>query len=398
MSLDPSMRSRFFRAGALVALAISAAGCGSKADTSKGAAPPPVQVTTLRAVARPVPVVVEAVGQAEGSREVEIRARVTGILEKRLYDEGAPVTAGASLFVIDPAPYELAVDQARAALLQERVKRDLAESEAKRLEPLAADKAIPQREVDQAVANAKQAVGAIAAAEARLKDAELNFSYTKIAAPISGVTGRALRSEGSLVTANTDSSLLTTLTQVNPIWVRFSLAESDYARVRGGERGARVQAIAEDGSIAADNGRLNFAGSTVDAKLGAIQMRAEFANQDRTWLPGQFVKLRILAGEQTAMLVPQAAVSQTEQSRIVMTVGEGGKAVPKPVKTASWIGTDAVVTSGLAEGDLVIVDNLVKVRPGTVVQGHEMAAAPGATTPATPATPAKPATAKSAQR
>src|SRR5204862_4957837 len=180
------------------------------------------------------------------------------------YDEGAPVTAGASLFVIDPAPYELAVEQARASLLQERVKRDLAESEAKRLEPLAADKAIPQREVDQAIANAKQAVGAIAAAEARLKDSELNLSYTKIAAPISGVTGRALRSEGSLVTANTDSSLLTTLTQVNPIWVRFSLAESDYSRVRGGERNARVQAIAEDGSVAADNGRINFAGRTVD--------------------------------------------------------------------------------------------------------------------------------------
>jgi membrane fusion protein (multidrug efflux system) len=214
---------------------------------------------------------------------------------------------------------------------------------------------------------------------------QLNLSYTKIAAPISGVTGRALRSEGSLVTANTDSSLLTTLTQVNPIWVRFSLAESDYAACAGRAQAQRVQAIAEDGSIAADNGRLNFAGSTVDPKLGAIQMRAEFANQNRAWLPGQFVKLRILAGEQTAMLVPQAAVSQTELSRIVMTVGEGGKAVPKPVKTASWIGTDAVVTSGLAEGDLVIVDNLVKVRPGTAVQGREMAAAPPATTP----TPAK---------
>ena len=151
-----------------------------------------MQVTTLRAVARAVPIVVEAVGQAEGSREVEIRARVTGIIEKRLYDEGAAVTAGASLFLIDPAPYELAVEQARAALVQERVKKDLADLEAKRLEPLAADKAISQREVDQAIANAKTGVAAIASAEAHLKDAELNLSYTKIVAPISG-GGRAQR-------------------------------------------------------------------------------------------------------------------------------------------------------------------------------------------------------------
>jgi membrane fusion protein, multidrug efflux system len=363
------------RLQALLILAVIAlpaalvAGCGKSAN---GAAPaastPPVQVATIRAKAQPGPVSLEAVGQAEGSREVEVRARVTGIIEKRLYEEGTPVAAGAPLFVLDPGPYELAVQQARATLMQERVRRELAETEATRLEPLAAIKAIPQREVDQAVATAKTAGAAIAVAEARLKDAELNLSYTRIAAPISGVTGRALRSEGSLVTANADSALLTTLTQVNPIWVRFSLAEADYARVRGNERGTRVQAVAEDGGIAADNGRLNFSGSTVDPKLGAVQMRAEFANADRKWLPGQFVKLRILAGEQTAMLVPQSAVLPGEQSRSVMTIGAEGKAVARSVQVAGWYGRDTIITSGLAEGDTVIVDNLVKIRPGTPVQ------------------------------
>jgi membrane fusion protein, multidrug efflux system len=363
--------------------------CG-KAPAS-AAAPEALPVTTLRAAARPVPISLEAVGQAEGSREVEIRARVTGILEKRLYEEGMAVEAGKPLFVIDPAPYVLAAEQAKAALVQEKVRRELAEVDAKRLEPLAADKAVPQRELDQALATEKNAAAAILSADAKLKDAELNLSYTRITAPISGITGRAQRSEGSLVTANTDSSLLTTMTQVNPIWVRFSLAESDFNRVRGKEGTARVQAIAEDGSVAADNGRLNFAASVVDAKSGAIEMRAEFPNPQRKWLPGQFIKVRVLAGEQTAMLVPQAAISQNEQSRTVMVVGPEGKVVVKPIRTANWIGTDAVVTSGLTEGDLVIVDNLVKLRPGTLVQAKQPppAASSAPVTATAPSAPSK---------
>ena len=357
----------------LAAAALLTASCGKKdgaamAKSQAAAVPPPLEVSAIRVAARKIPVSLEAVGQAEGSREVEIRSRVSGIIEKRLYEEGAAVAAGTVLFRIDSAPYELAVLQARAALVQERVRRELAETEATRLAPLAADKAIPQREVDQAIATAKQATAAIAGAEAKLKEAELNLSYTKITAPISGVTGRAVRSEGSLVTANTESSLLTTITQVDPVWVRFSLAERDYQSIRGGEKQARVQLVAADGSVAVDNGRLNFAGSSVDAKLGTVQMRAAFPNPARKWMPGQFLKVRILAGEQTAMLVPQAALMQGEQSRLVMTVGADSKAVAKPVQTASWIAADAVITGGLAEGDLVIVDNLVKVRPGTPVR------------------------------
>jgi membrane fusion protein (multidrug efflux system) len=359
-----------FRAVSIAAALLVVAGCGKKEGNgaTQAAAPPPVQVSVIQATTQRVPISLETVGQAEGSREVEIRARVTGILEKRLFQEGAPVAPGQALFEIDSAPYELAVQQAKAAVQQERVRRELAETEAKRLAPLVEEKAISQRELDQAVSTAKQSTAAIAMAEARLKDAELNLSYTRITAPIGGVTGRALRSEGSLVNANTESALLTTLTQVNPIWVRFSLAEGDYDRIRGNERKARVQLVAKDGSVAADDGRLNFAASTVDAKMGTVQLRAEFPNPGQKWLPGQFVKTRMLAGEQTAMLVPQVALLQTEQSRMVMTVGPDGKAKPKPVQAAGWIGTNAVILGGLEEGDKVIVDNLVKLRPGTPVQ------------------------------
>ena len=382
---------RFNSAATVAAFAVSAfllAACGKGGDAKANAtasAPPPLPVTVIKATSKPVPILLEAVGQAEGSREVEIRARVSGILEKRLYDEGASVSAGQDLFLIDPHPYELAVQEARAAVAQERVKRDLAQVEAKRLEPLVQEKAVSQRELDQQVSTARQSEAAIAAAEARLKEAELNLSYTRVKAPIGGITGRALRSEGSLVTANSDTSLLTTLTQVNPIWVRFPLAEADYNRVRGAQRNAKVQLLSDEGQVIADNGRLNFAGTTVDPKLGAVQMRAEFPNPGTRYLPGQFVKVKVLAGEQRAILVPQTAVLNSEQSRIVMTVGPDNKATPRPIQTSSWLGEDIVVVGGLKEGDAVIVDNLIKVRPGAPVSPH----APGEAPQAPPAAAAK---------
>ena len=376
---------------ALIVLPLGLAACHKGDDAAKVAAPQPLAVTAVKVSQQRVPVSLEAVGQAEGSRDVEIRARVTGIIEKREYEEGAPVRAGQVLFLIDPAPFQLAVEEARAALQQERVKRDLAASDVKRLEPLAREKAISQRDYDSAVATERTGTAAIAAAEAKLKEAELNLSYTKVAAPISGVTGRAQRSEGSLVTANTDSSLLTTLSQVNPIWVRFSVAESDYARVRGSERNARVQIVSDsDNKVVADNGKLNFTGSTVDTRLGTVQLRAEFPNPGMKWLPGQFVKVRVLAGEQNAILVPQQAILQNEQSRMVMTAGPDGKAAPKSVKISNWIGANAVVTSGLSDGDVVIIDNLVKVRPGSPVAPHEPGAAP--------ATAAEPPATKTSER
>lgn len=342
--------------------------CGK--DDPKAAAPQALAVATVKVSTTKVPVSLESVGQAEGSREVEIRARVTGIVEKRAYDEGATVNAGTVLFQIDPIPFQLAVQDAKATLQQERARAELADSDAKRLEPLAREKAISQRDYDTAVATAKTSNAAIASAEAKLKEAELNLSYSSITAPISGVTGRAERSEGSLVTAGTDSALLTRLTQVNPIWVRFSLAEQDFNRIRGAERSSKVQLVANDNSVAADNGKLNFSSSTVDPRLGTVQLRAEFANPNGRWLPGQFAKVRILAGEQDAILVPQAAILQNEVSRIVMVVGPDGKAQSRPVQVANWLGSDAIITGGLKDGDQVITDNLVKVRVGTPVQAR----------------------------
>ena len=389
MTPIPSVR----RSGALVFLVVSLAllcACGKKEGgdaKAAAAAPPAMPVTVVDVKTQKVPIAIEAVGQASGSREVQIRGRVNGILEKRVYEEGATVPPNTTLFLIDPQPYELAVQEARAAVNQARTQNELAQVDAKRLEPLAKERAISQRELDQALATVKTSAAAIASAEAKLKEAELNLSYTKVTTPIGGITGRALVSEGSLVTANTDSALLTTVTQVNPLWVLFPLAEGDYNRVRGSQKTARVQIVAEDGKVLADNGRLNFTSTTVDPKTSSAQLRAEFPNPRAQWLPGQFTRVRILAGEQEAILVPQAAVLQTEQSRVVMTVGPDNKVTPRPVQTASWIGSDIIVTGGLKDGDRVIVDNLVKLRPGAPVAPHAPGQAPAA--PAQPAQPAK---------
>jgi membrane fusion protein (multidrug efflux system) len=372
----------------LVCVTLLLTACGKNDDDAAkkkaaAAAPSAISVTVLQVQPQRVPVSLEAVGQGEGSREVEVRARISGIIEKRLFAEGAPVRAGAVLFVIDRATYEIAVAQAKAALSQERAKADLAQREAERLKSLAQARAISQREYDVALSAVQQATAAIEGAQAKLAEAQLNLSYTNVKAPISGITGRALRSEGSLVTVNTETALLTTLTQVDPIWVLFSLAGPDYERIRGAQTRAQVQLVNQDGSIAAKNGRLNFAGSTVDPKVGTVQLRAEFSNPAQKWMPGQFVKVHILAGEQDAFLVPQEAVAQTEQGRFAWIAEADGKASMRPVQTAGWVGNDWVVTSGLKPGDTVVVDNLMKMRPGVSIQTRT--AAPEAAPPGAPA-------------
>lgn len=358
------------------ALVLSACGKGGD-DAAKKKDPGPIPVTVQEVQPRRVPLTLEAVGQAEGSREVEVRARVNGILEKRLFTEGASVARDAVLFVIDRKPYEIAVAQAKAEISEQRAKQELAGREAERLKVLAGARAISQREYDTATSAVKQVTAALEGAQARLAEAQLNLSYTSVRAPIGGITGRAVRSEGSLLTAgNADQSLLTTITQVNPVWVRFSLAEPDFERLRGQEKRAEVEIVSQNGGASAKNGKLNFAGSSVDPKLGTVQLRAEFPNPALKWLPGQFVKVKIVAGEQDAFLVPQAAVVQTEQARSVWVAAADGKAALRQVKTAGWLGADWIVTEGLKPGELVVVDNLIKMRPGVTVKPNTAAAAP----------------------
>lgn len=347
-----------------------------------GSPPPPAQeaaaampVTIITAKSQVLPGSLEAVGQAEGSLEVEVRARVSGLLERKLYEEGQKLTAGTPMFMIERAPYEIALQQAKAVLSQRQAQLEQAHREVQRLKPLAQDRAIPQREYDDAITNQRLADASLAAAKASIHDAELNLSYTLIKAPISGVTGRSLKSQGSLVTAGADS-LLGTITKTNPIWVRFSLSESELARVQKSHK-PEVRLLNDDGKISLNGGRMNFAGSTVDTKTGTVQMRAEFSNLEQRVLSGQYVRVQVLTEKVAAYKVPQLAVIQNEQGRMVW-VARAGKAVQVPVETGAWIGSDWVIHKGLSDGDQVIIDNLIKLSPDAPV-------APQATSPAAPA-------------
>ena len=367
--------------GLVVAFALS--GCGKK-DEQKGGAPggpgggPPqvLPVTVIEAQPQRVPITVDAVGQSEGSKEVQVRARVSGILLKQRFTEGDRVKANAVLYQIDPAPYEIALAQAKAALAQARATSEQSVREEARLKPLAAEQAISGKDYDDATSTRKTSAANVMAKEADVRNANLNLGYTKVVAPIGGVTGRNIQSEGSLVTAGTDTALLTTIVQTDPVWVRFSVNEAEYATLRANnDQNAKVELILPDGKTYASPGKLNFAASTVDRTLGTVQLRAEIANPDLRILPGQFVKARLYIGEVEGVLVPQAAVMTNDKGKAVMVVGPDDKVVPRPVDAGVWKGDQWVIRKGLEKGDRVVVDNLVKVRPGMQVAPHPPQAA-----------------------
>lgn len=353
-----------------VALAGLLAGCGQSRNDAAAAPKPAAALPAAVQQVEPqrVPIAVEAVGQVEGSKEVEVRARVAGILLKRSYNEGDVVAAGATLFKIDPAPFEIALAQAKAQLAQEQARNEQAKREAARLKRLAAEKAISQREFDDASSGLKLSDATLQAAQAKVKEAELNLSYTTVTAPVAGISGRALRSEGSLVSAGADS-LLTTVNQVNPIWVRFSLSESDLDKLpqRRLVSGAPVEVhlTLPDGSRYPGKGRINFAATQIDPRLGTQQLRAAFDNPKLQLLPGQFVRVQLVAGQRdNVFLVPQTAVMQAEKGQFVFVLDKDSKAAMRPVRTGDWVGSDWIILEGLAAGDKVIVDNLLKLRPG----------------------------------
>lgn len=351
-------------------------GCSSEKPAAPAMGPMPVTVLDMQP--RKVPTSIEIMAQTEGARETEVRARVGGIIMKRLYQEGELVKAGQPLFQIDRAPYENALAEAKA-------KAEQTAREAARLKGLAEAKAIAQKDYDDAVS-------ANAVAQAALKQAELNLAWTTVTAPVAGTSGRAVKSEGNLVSTGADS-LLTSVFQTNPIWVRFSLGESDLAKFPGKRVTPKdvtgVELVMPDGTVYNQRGKLNFLASNIDPTLGTQQMRAEFANPEQVLLPGQFVRVRILTGERDGVfLVPQAAVLQTEQGTLVMTADAENKVAPRPIKAGEWLGKDWVVLGGLKAGDKVIVDNLIKLRPGMPVNPHPPGV-PGAAPAAAGGAPAK---------
>jgi membrane fusion protein (multidrug efflux system) len=383
-SLYPSFTAL---AALLVAVLLAACEQGGANTPASNPAAAGIPAKVLQVAPQRVAIVLEAVGQVQGSKEVEVRARVSGILLKRLYNEGDFVREGSSLFQIDPVPYQIALAQANAQMAQERARQEQTRREAARLKKLAEEKAISQKEFDDATSAQKLSDATLQSAEANLHQAELNLSYTLVTAPVSGVAGRMARSEGSLVTAGQDSSLLTTINQVNPIWIRFSLSGSDLAKLPDKRldhtKGVEVRLVLPDGSLYPLKGRLNFAATQIDPRLATQELRAEFGNPGVRLLPGQFVRVQLAAGARdNVFLVPQTAVIQTEKTFLVFTLDKESKAAARPVQVGDWVGSDWMILGGLNSGDQVILDNLLKVRPGAVVSPQAPAEAKAAAAPA----------------
>ena len=353
----------------LIALSVPfIAACSENEKSAVSHGPLPVSASEAKSTF--VPKNIEIVGQAEGSKEIEIHARIGGILEEQRHMDGQPVKKGDILYLLDKEPLVIDVEKARARAMEAVARTKQAMREEARLATLYAGKAISQRDYEAAVSEREMAQAAQVAAKADLKESELKLSYATVKAPISGVVGKAEKSVGSLITVG-NTSLLTTMVQVDPIWVNFSLSLEDLGRLGLDKSGisavTNVTAIMPDGGIYPTSGIINFMDSKVNYELNTIQMRAEFKNPDGAIRPGQFVRVKLDAGNyENAFLVPQSAVMQSENGRFVYTINDNRVTVT-PVKTGPWSGDDWVITDGLKDGDNVIVDNLIKVSPGSEV-------------------------------
>ncbi|HEX7081433.1 MAG TPA: efflux RND transporter periplasmic adaptor subunit [Gammaproteobacteria bacterium] len=345
------------------------------------AAQPRVPVTSLEVRAGELPLALEYAAELHGVREVEVRARVSGILLKRLYDEGAPVKAGEVLFRIDPAPFRANVERARAELGLQQANLRQAEREHDRILPLFDQGLASQRDRDNAVAAYETARAAVAAAEAALRTAELELSYTDVRAPIDGLTSREVRSEGSLITAGTDSSLLTYIVQTDRMYVDFAVPEADAGRLRAAlaENPAevRVRVIGPPGTRPA-TAQIEFIAPRVDEATGTVAVRALFDNDDGVWLPGQVARARIEGvSVEDALVIPKRAIMNGAQGTFVWRIDESGAVAAQPIEVGVSSGNYAAVTNGLSSSDRIVVDGLLKVQPGALVEATPIRAAQG---------------------
>jgi membrane fusion protein, multidrug efflux system len=371
-----------FKQIVIVSAAVVVAACSPSNGSEKGGGHGPMgggmpvaEVTVTTATQEALPVSWEYTGQTAGSREVEVRARVTGILLSRNFTEGARVKKGQSLFTIDPKPFEAALARAVADVAAAEARYEQAKRNAARLKPLYAEKAVSQKEHDDAVSAEAIGFADVKAAQARLTEAKLNLEYTKVEAPVSGITTRALPSEGTLISG--PNVLLTSVVQVHPIWVNFGIPDNEQARIqRDAQAGVlklprnfEVELRLADGSIYAHKGKLDFADVRVSTQTGTREARAELPNPDGFLHPGQFVRV-ILKGATmpNAVTVPQRAVLEGPQGKFVYVVDEKSTAQPRPVEAGQWAGERWIITSGLNGGERVIVDGVMKIGPGAPVK------------------------------
>ena len=376
------------------------AGCGKQEP--KAEAQPPVEVTVMTVAPRDTPVSYEYVGQTQSSHQVQIRARVAGFLDKRVYTEGSYVKAGDVMFRQDPKPFQAQLDAAKGALAEQEARLQTANDNLAQVKPLAALKALSQKELDDATGSQMAAAAAVQTAKANVETARLNLSYTTITTPVSGLTSFARVQDGAYVSG--ENSLLTYVEQVDPVWVNFTLSENDLLSLRSDQQAGRirmpakdayeVEVVLADGSAYPHKGRITFANADFNPQTGTFLLRATIPNPKGELHPGAFVRARVLGVVRVnAILVPQQAVLQGAKGHFVVLVDKEGKAQMRGVQVGPWHGDDWFITGGLAVGDVVVTDGVARLAPGAAVKVVE----PRAATPAPPSiapAPSAPAASK----
>ncbi|UJD96301.1 efflux RND transporter periplasmic adaptor subunit [Lelliottia amnigena] len=346
-------------------------GCDGSDNPKQSAQAPQVTVYVVKSA--PLAVTTELPGRTDAFRVAEVRPQVSGIVLRRNFTEGSDVTAGDSLYQIDPATYKVAYDSAKGEMAKAEAAANIAHLTVKRYVPLVGTQYISRQEYDQAVANARQADASVIAAQASVETARINLAYTKVSSPINGRIGKSSVTEGALV-MNGQASALATVQQLDPIYVDVTQSSNDFmhlkqSRLQKNEGTSSVQLLMENGQPYPLKGTLQFSDVTVDESTGSITLRAVFPNPQHSLLPGMFVRARIDEGIQPdAILVPQQGVTRTPRGdATVLVVNDKEQIELRNVIAPQAIGDSWLIAEGLKDGDRVVVSGLQKIHPGATV-------------------------------
>jgi membrane fusion protein (multidrug efflux system) len=367
-----ALMQRPWLGGIKLVLTCTAIVLGSSCSKAPAVPPTPaVEVTVMKVEPRDTPVDFEFTAQTQSSREVEIRARVDGFLDKRVYTEGQLVHAGQVLFQMDPKPFEAMLQTAKGQLAQQQARLYVTKANLARVIPLTKQNALSQKDLDDATGNEKEAESAVIAAQGQVQTAELNLSYTTIKSPLTGLSSFARQQDGSYVTA-TAAGLLTYVYQLDPMWVNFSVSENELLGYRDqiekkqlifpADNNFEVSVVLADGTLYPSVGHINFTNPAFNAQTGTFLVRASFENPKGSLRPGQFVRARVSGAiRPNAILVPQRAVLQGAKSHFVWVVDSDSKAHERVVETGEWHGDDWFISDGLQAGDRIVVDGAIRV-------------------------------------
>jgi membrane fusion protein, multidrug efflux system len=379
-------RPRASAVGTVLVCTLLVVGC--KKEKTSVAPMPTIEVTAVKVEPRNVPITFEWVAQTESSRQVEIRARVEGILEKRVYREGAVVQEGEVMFEMERKPFEARLAAAKAELGEQEARLANARQTLKRVQDLSEKNVVSRQDLDDATNSERAAAAAVEAGKAKVAEAELNLSYTTIRAPITGLSSFATKHDGTYIGGGADS-MLTYVAALDPIRVNFSVSENQVLRFRDEVKAGRlvvppddafdVEVVLADGRVHPQKGELTFSDLAFSRDTGTYLVRAEVPNPQGDLRPGQFVRARLLgAVRPKAILVPKPAVLQGAQGSFVWVVGPQSKAELRPIELGDWYGDEWFVNEGLQPGETVVVDGAIKVQPGATLKVVEPAAQLGA--------------------